>query len=107
MSFTRDNISQSSSFSRVGSVTTATTPAFSVFNINTDSTNYSLGYDWGITINNTNKSLSFDYKGSSKLTITDTGFQFTSFVLPTVSALPSTPAEGTLINHNDTFKIYI
>lgn len=107
MSFTRDNISQSSSFSRVGSISTSTTPAFSVFNINTNSTNYSLGYDWGITINNTNKSLSFNYKGSSKLTITDTGFQLSSFILPSVSTLPSTPSEGTLVNHNDIFKIYI
>lgn len=108
MAFNRANTSQTSTFSRSGLVSqTINTPDFSTFRVDTTKTRYGLGPNWSIEINSTENTLSFKHNNFSSLTLTSSGFQLSSFVLPSVSNLPSNPDEGTLVNHNDEFKIYI
>ena len=107
MAFTRQNTGQTSTFTRNGSIQAVSTPGFSVFNIDTSSGNYSLGNNWSININSSLNTLSFNYYNSPKLTISESGFELSSFVLPSVSDLPSSPSEGTIVNHNNDFKVYM
>ena len=107
MAFTRQNVGQNSTFTRSGAVQSVSVPGFQVFNVDTASTNYSLGSNWSIKINTTLNTLSFNYYNSPKLTVSESGFQLSSFILPSVSSLPESPSEGTLVRHNNEFKIYI
>ena len=106
MAFTRQNINQTSSFSRTGAVTTLSTPAFQVFSIDKTSTNYSLGDKWNILINSSSQTLDFNYDGSSVLRLESSGFSLSSVILTESSSFPLNPVNGTLLHVNNELYIY-
>ena len=105
MSFTRQNTSQSTSISRGNVSSTINTPAFQTFNVDTSSTKYSLGNNWGINVDTNNTTLSFQYNNFSVLTLNQTGFSLSSFTLPSQSTLPSAES-GTILNYNNNLYVY-
>lgn len=108
MAFTRQNLGQTSSFTRDNAVlNTVVNPAFTTFRADTNSTNYSLGNDWSIKIDTNLNQLSFNYRNDSKLTLSESGFSLSSVILPEQSSLPGSPSIGTMLNHSGQLKIYI
>lgn len=108
MAFTRQNTGSSVSFTRDGVLTqTLSTPPFQVFEISKSKSSYSLGGSWKINIDNNANTLSFANNSLNVLTLTNSGFELSSFVLPSQNSLVTNPAEGTMINHSGELKIYL
>jgi|9_EtaG_2_1085328.scaffolds.fasta_scaffold00659_11 hypothetical protein len=108
MAFTRQNLGQTSSFTRDSAVlNTVVSPAFTTFRADANSTNYSLGNDWSIKIDTNLSELSFNYKNNAKLTLSQSGFTLSSVILPEQSDLPGSPSVGTMLNHDGELKIYL
>lgn len=108
MAFTRQNTGNVTQFTRDGVLTeTITTPPFQVFSLSNTNSSYSLGQNWSINIDGSKDTLSFSNGTTSVLTLTSSGFQLSSIVLPPQDSLPSSPAVGTMINQGDEIKIYL
>jgi|5_EtaG_2_1085323.scaffolds.fasta_scaffold01256_6 hypothetical protein len=81
MAFTRDNIGQTTSFTRSGATTFQSTPNFQIFNVTDTTSNFSLNNKWTIsTIGGTSASLTFKYNNTTMLELTENGVG--SLVMP-------------------------
>ena len=111
MAFTRDDISTVQTFTRDGATTSIAPPSFNVFNTTQGPTTFSLGPDWSIRSvskgcqGNETATLEFKIRGTSKLTITDTGIE--QFTMDKLSLGPraSEPATNVGYTQGDLIKV--
>jgi|9_EtaG_2_1085328.scaffolds.fasta_scaffold01094_7 hypothetical protein len=74
MAFTRDNLGQTSSFTRNGATTFSSTPNFRVFEGIKGAATFSLSNDWTITsVGGSTPKLNFNYNGVNFFEITSAG----------------------------------
>lgn len=93
MAFTRDNLGQTTSFTRSGATSFQSTPNFQVFNVTDNQSTFSLNNKWTIhTQMGTSPSLEFKYNNSTLLEITNNGIgslTMPSLKLSNLSGLPN------------------
>tara|TARA_B100001094_G_scaffold157992_1_gene152903 strand:+ start:9369 stop:9695 length:327 start_codon:yes stop_codon:yes gene_type:complete len=107
MTFTRQNIGSSATFTRDGALSATTnTPPFQVFQKSTTNSTYSLGGNWKISTNSNTQELNFLYNTTNVLTLNSTGFAMNNIILPTQADYPSNPSVGTLSNVNNNLYVY-